>query len=100
MNKKAWDKISKADQKVVMSFSGEAFSKRLGAEWDRQENIGHETLKKGGVKFNTLSGATLAQVKEKLAAFERNWLEKAKAKGVDGVAALKMYRAEVAAYGS
>ena len=100
MNKKAWGKISKADQKIVMGFSGEAFSKRLGAEWDRQEDKGHAALLKGGVKFNTLSGETLAQVKDKLGAFERNWLDKAKAKGVDGVAALKMFRAEVAAYGS
>lgn len=100
MNKRAWDKIKKADQEVVMKYSGEAFSKRLGAEWDRQEAKGHGVLKEGGVKFNTLSGDTLAQVKQKLAAFERNWLDKAKAKGVDGVAALKMYRAEVAAYGS
>lgn len=100
MNKKAWDKISKADQKTVMSFSGAAFSKRLGAEWDRQEEKGHGVLKDGGVKFNTLGGDTLAQVKDKLAAFERTWLDKAKAKGVDGVAALKMFREEVAKYGS
>jgi TRAP-type C4-dicarboxylate transport system substrate-binding protein len=100
MNKKAWNKISKADQKTVMKFSGAAFSKRLGKEWDRQENIGTDTLKKGGVKFDTLSGNTLVQVKDKLSAFERIWLDKAKAKGIDGDAALKMFRAEVAAYGS
>lgn len=100
MNKKAWSKISKADQKVVMELSGAAFSKRLGAVWDQQENLGTQTLKKAGVQYTNLSGDTLAQVKDKLAAFERNWLEKAKAKGVDGVAALKMFRAEVAAYGS
>ena len=47
-----------------------------------------------------LGGDTLAQVKDKLAAFERTWLDKAKAKGVDGVAALKMFREEGAKYGS
>ena len=100
MNKKAWGKISKVDQAVVMKFSGAAFSKRLGAEWDRQELIGTSKLKEDGVKYHSLAGDTLAQVKDKLAGFERNWLDKAKAKGVDGVAALKMFREEVAAYGS
>jgi len=100
MNKKAWNKISKADQAVVMSFSGEAWSERLGKEWDHQENLGTASLKKGGVKYNTLSGDTLAQIKSTLAAFERNWLAKAKQRGVDGVAALKMFRKEAAAHGS
>ena len=99
MNMDAWNKISKADQ-VVMSFSGAAFSKRLGAEWDRQENAAPAKLKADGAKYHTLSGETLVQVQDKLAAFERNWIEKAKERGVDGVAALKMFRKEVAAYGS
>jgi TRAP-type C4-dicarboxylate transport system substrate-binding protein len=100
MNKKAWSKISKADQAAVMKFSGAAFSKRLGAEWDRQELIGTKKLTKDGVNYHTLAGDTLAQVKDKIAAFEQNWLDKANARGIDGVAALKMFRAEVAAYGS
>jgi TRAP-type C4-dicarboxylate transport system substrate-binding protein len=100
MNKKAWNKISKADQAVVMKLSGAAFSARLGKEWDRQENAAPAKLKADGAKYHTLSGAALEDAKSKLASFEQDWLDKAKKKGVDGVAALKMFRAEVAAYGS
>ena len=100
MNKKAWNKISKADQKTVMSLSGAAYSARLGNAWDRYEAAAPAKLKAGGTKYHTISGTALADARQKLAPFERNWLAKAKAKGVDGVAALKMFRAEVAAYGS
>ncbi len=100
MNKNAWNKINKADQETVMKLSGAAYSARLGKVWDRYESEAPAKLKADGAKYHTISGQALADAKEKLAAFERNWLAKAKAKGVDGVAALKMFRAEVAAYGS
>ena len=100
MNKNAWGKIGKEDKAVVMGLSGAAFSKRLGAVWDRYENEAPAKLKADGAKYHTLDGEVLAEAKSKLAAFERNWIAKAKEKGVDGAAALKMFRAEVAAYGS
>ncbi|MEC7489966.1 MAG: TRAP transporter substrate-binding protein [Pseudomonadota bacterium] len=96
-NQKAWNKISKADQATVMNFSGVSFSKRMGTRWDRQENTFAPRFTKEA-KVHTLSGEPLAQVKSLLAGFETNWLKKAKKKGVDGVAALKMFRELVASY--
>ena len=55
-------------------------------------------LKADGVTYNTLSGNALTGLKSKLAVFEQRWIAKAKAAGVDGPAALKMFRAEIAAY--
>ena len=100
MNKKAWGKISKADQATIMKLSGTAFSKRMGSAWDKYEKAAPAQLIAGGAKIHTLSGAALSSAKSKLAAFENNWLAKAKKKGVDGVAALKMFRSIVASYGS
>ncbi len=65
---------------------------------DQRDRAAPAKLKADGVTYNTLSGAALAGLKAKLAVFEERWIAKAKAAGVDGVAALKMFRAEVAAY--
>lgn len=100
MNQRAWDKISAGDKKIVMNLSGEAFSKRMGGIWDQYDAKAPAQLKADGATFQELTGDALAAAKSKLAGFEANWLAKASKKGVDGVAALKMFRAEVAAHGS
>jgi TRAP-type C4-dicarboxylate transport system substrate-binding protein len=100
MNKKSWGKISKADQATVMSISGEVYSKRVGKIWDAYEVAAEPKLKANGVAYHVLGGATLAEVKTKLSKFEANWIAKVKERGVDGAAALKMFRGIVASYGS
>ena len=100
MNKNAWNKIAKEDQAAVMKLSGAAYGARLGVVWDRYDNAAPAKLKADGAKYHVLEGSALAKAKSTLAAFERNWIAKAKEKGVDGAAALEMFRAEVAAYGT
>ena len=55
-------------------------------------------VKKDGMVWNTLGGEALKSLKAKLARYEQDWIAKAKEAGVDGEAALKMFRAEIAAY--
>lgn len=100
MNKRSWNKISKADQATVMSLSGEAYSKRIGKIWDRYETAAIPKLKAAGVGYHVMSGSTLGKIKSKLGKFESNWVTKVNKLGLDGAAALKMFRGEVAAYGS
>ena len=50
--------------------------------------------------WNTISGQNLVDLKAKLAIYEQQWITKAQKAGVDGAAALKMFRAEVDKYGS
>ena len=100
MNKNAWNKVAKEDQAAVMKLSGAAFGERLGVVWDRYDNAAPAKLKADGAKYHVLEGSALAKAKSTLAAFERNWIAKAKEKGVDGAAALEMFRAEVAAHGT
>ena len=71
---------------------------RIARRWDEREVEAPKKLKADGVTFNTISGADLDALKAKLGVFEERWIAKAKAAGVDGVAALKMFREEVAAY--
>lgn len=100
MNKNAWNKVAKEDQAAAMKLAGAAFGERLGVVWDRYDNAAPAKLKADGAKYHLLEGSALAKAKSILAAFERNWIAKATEKGVDGAAALKMFRAEVAAYGT
>jgi TRAP-type C4-dicarboxylate transport system substrate-binding protein len=100
MNKNAWGKIAKKDQDIVMGLSGEAYSKRVGKRWDEYEAAAPAKLKADGVSYHTLEGKVLEEVKAKIGHFENQWIEKVGKLGVDGKAALKMFRDEVAAYGS
>jgi len=100
MNKDAWSKISAADQRIVMARFGESYSKLIGKRWDEYEAAAPAKLKADGATYHTLQGKALEDVKAKLAHFETEWIEKVGKLGVDGKAALKMFRDEVAAYGS
>ena len=50
--------------------------------------------------WNTIGGRDLVDLKARLAIYEEQWIAKAAKAGVDGKAALKMFRAEVDRYGS
>jgi TRAP-type C4-dicarboxylate transport system substrate-binding protein len=96
MNKAKWDAIAKKDQDAIMTLSGEALGRRIGKLWDAEENAAADKLKARGVDYVTADAAMIAKIREIVAPQEKKWLEDAKAKGVDGVAALKMFRDEVA----
>lgn len=98
MNQTKWDAIPAADRTAIERVSGENFARIMGALWDRSEAEGAALLKKTGAKIAEPSDADMAKLKAKAALFETTWLKKVKAKGIDGAAALKMLRAEVAAY--
>lgn len=100
MNADKWKQISAKDQAAVMKLSGETLAKRVGKAWDAQENAAPAKLKADGVTYTTFEGKALNDLKAKIGVFETQWLEKAKAAGVDGAAALKMFRDEVARYKS
>ena len=101
MNKDKWNKISSADRASIMASAGEVLGgHRIGRIWDEREKWAPSQLQTDGVTWTTLQGAPLAALKAKLAVFERNWIKKAEAAGVDGAAALAMFRREVDDYGS
>ena len=99
MNSAKWNKISAKDKATIMKLGGANLGSRgFGRHWDMRDAAAPAKLKADGVTYNTLSGKALSGLKAKLATFEQRWLAKAKAAGVDGPAALKLFRAEVAAY--
>ena len=98
MNQAVWNKISAKDQATIDAMAGEVLGgNRIGRKWDEREAWAPSQLKKDGVTWNTIGGQDLVDLKARLAIYEEQWIAKA---GVDGKAALKMFRAEVDRYGS
>lgn len=96
MNQKKWDAISRADQAAINKVAGEAFARHMGKIWDAQEAKATPELRKAGVKIVTASPAMMATFHKVMDPITAEWIAKAKKKGVDGAAALKMYKEEVA----
>jgi TRAP-type C4-dicarboxylate transport system substrate-binding protein len=96
MNKRKWDSLPEQDRAAIDKLSGEALARRIGKRWQDEENAGHDKLTKAGVQLVKADATMMAKMKEALAHIEKAWIEKAKAKGVDGEAAIKMLKDEAA----
>ena len=96
MNPAKWKQISPADQAAINKLSGEALARRAGKEWDAADARGEKALRDAGVPVVTASPQFVAEIKSKTLGLEKAWADKAKAKGLDGEAALKALRAEIA----
>lgn len=97
MNESKWAQISKQDQGALEKLFGEALALRNGKTWEIVDARGVDDMKKAGVKISVPSPQFVAEVTAKVKHFEQDWIASAKAKGVDGEAALKFFRSEIAA---
>ena len=95
MNQAKFNKLSKADQAAIDKVSGEVLAATTGKFWAAGDRRGLEEAKAAGTKITTASGELAKQIHEKLAHFERDWIEKASKKGIDAKAALQALRDEV-----
>jgi len=98
MNQDTFNSFSPADQKAVMAVSGEAFAKLAGRAWDEADRIGLADMKANGNSVETASPEFIAEIKEATKHLEEDWVKRANEKGVDGAAALKFFRGQVADY--
>jgi TRAP-type C4-dicarboxylate transport system substrate-binding protein len=96
MNQAKWKQISPADQAAINKLSGEALARRAGKAWDATDVRGEKALRDAGVPIIAASPAFVAEIKARTAKLEEAWAVKAKAKGLDGTAALAALRAEIA----
>ena len=94
MNARKWAQISTADQAAIMKLSGEALSRRIGGIWDAQETAATPKLKAQGIKLIDAPQQLVGKMEAAMAPVRAAWIKKAKAKGVDGEAALKLYADE------
>jgi hypothetical protein len=75
---------------------GEALARRAGKAWDAADARGAADLRKGNVAVAVASPALIAEIKARTDTLEQAWITKAAAKGVDGTAALRTLREEIA----
>lgn len=96
INDKAFASLSEKDRAIVRKVSGENIARMGGKAWGDADTAAMTSLKAKNVEFTQASPALVASVKDRTAEFEKEWLAVAKAKGVDGPAVLKAFRAEIA----
>jgi TRAP-type C4-dicarboxylate transport system substrate-binding protein len=96
MNQKKWDGISKKDQALIEGVSGEHAANYIGDAWDLADRNGIKHMKENGIKIQPMPAAFTAKAKKLWVPIQAEWMKKAKAKGVDGEAALAMFKSEIA----
>jgi TRAP-type C4-dicarboxylate transport system substrate-binding protein len=98
VNARKWESISAADRAAIERVAGEAVAKSLGRIIDASAKLGAEQMAAAGTKTIQADAALTGALKAKLGFPEERWIAKAKEKGVDGAAALKMLREQAGAY--
>jgi hypothetical protein len=96
MNLDKYNALSAADKAVIDRHSGEAFATLAGKGWDKINANGKEQALAAGNKIVVAPAALVDEVKRLNIQFEADYLAGAKKIGVDGAAALKFFKAEVA----
>lgn len=98
MNPAKLAQISADDRKVIDKYSGEHLAKRAGKAWDAMDKKAVAAFEEAKIPAVTASPAFVAEIKGKTDALEKAWIDKVKAKGVDGAALLAELRKEIADY--
>lgn len=95
MNPRTWDRLSEEDQAILRRLGGEYLAAFAAEMWDEQDVLGEAEMGAGGTAFSVAEGALMESLAEELAVFERQWIEMATERGVDGEAALAYFRDQV-----
>jgi TRAP-type C4-dicarboxylate transport system substrate-binding protein len=95
MNEAKWKSISAADQVAINKLAGEALARRAGKAWDAADVKGDKALRDAKVPIVTADAKFVAEIKSKTGGLEQEWINKVKAKGIDGAAVLKAIRDEL-----
>jgi TRAP-type C4-dicarboxylate transport system substrate-binding protein len=97
MNEAAWKKISPADQAALNKFTGEPLARIAGQAWDRADARGEKAVRDAKIPIVTADAKFIAEIKQHTSGLKQAWINKVKAKGVDGAALLKAVHDELAA---
>jgi TRAP-type transport system periplasmic protein len=101
MNEDKWNKLSKADQDLILKYSGEYLARRAGKSWDNVDRLGNEGMKKAGVQIDVPDAALVKDIQAKSQPVIDNWIKEVKEKrNMDGAALLKEFHADLKAAAS
>jgi TRAP-type C4-dicarboxylate transport system substrate-binding protein len=96
MNPAKWNAISAADRRLIEPLMGEALALRSGRGWDAADEKGLAAMKEAKLPITLADKSFVADIKTKTEPLEKAWIEKVKAKGIDGAALIKSLRDEIA----
>lgn len=96
MNEAKYNALPKADRDIIDRLSGEHFARLAGRMWDAADAAGLKEIKAAGIDVRTASPAFVAEAKAKVDPVEHAWYGELKAKGYDGAALMREFRAEIA----
>jgi TRAP-type C4-dicarboxylate transport system substrate-binding protein len=95
MNEAKYNALPQADRDAIDKVSGEHFARLAGRMWDAADAAGLKDIKAAGIDVRTASPAFVAEAKAKVDPIEQAWYGEVKAKGLDGAALMREFRAEI-----
>ena len=96
MNEAKYNALPKVDRDAIDKLSGEAFARLAGKAWDAADAAGVDAMKAAGISVKTATPAFVAEAKAKVDPVESAWVIEVRAKGLDGAALMREFRAEIA----
>jgi TRAP-type C4-dicarboxylate transport system substrate-binding protein len=98
INEDKWNSLRPEDRDAITRISGEAFAKGIGRAYANGDKAAFELMRKAGKPAEVFPAAALVDLKKILLPIERDWIEKAKKKGMaDPQKVLDQLRADIAA---
>lgn len=95
LNSRKWDGLSDADKAAIQRLSGRAFAERM-VELENAAEAATKQLLQAGLKVSQASDQLNADLRKAFAFLEAEWVKEADSRGIDGAAALRFYREQVA----
>jgi TRAP-type transport system periplasmic protein len=98
INEDKWKSLRQEDRDAITRISGDVFARNVGRAYANGDKAAFDTMRKAGKTVETLPAAVVAEIRQILLPIERDWLEKAKKKGVaDPQKLIDQLRADLAA---
>jgi TRAP-type C4-dicarboxylate transport system substrate-binding protein len=92
VNPAKWNSLSAADRAAIEAISGKQLSMAAGRSYDERDRQATPDLVAAGIEIRAADAELVAELGERLAPLEKEWIADADAKGVAGTAALEMLR--------
>jgi len=98
INEDKWKSLRPEDRDAITRISGDVFARNIGKAYANGDKAAFEIMRKAGKPAETFPAPALAEMKKVLLPIERDWIEKAKKKGMaDPQKVLDQLRADITA---
>jgi len=82
INEDKWKSLKPEHRDAITRLSGDALARSIGRAYAKGDKAAFETMRKSGKTVETLPAPVVGEMKQALQPIEKEWIEKAKKKGV------------------